>query len=201
LSDYVLRTRLAVRAAGWIECEEIIWLKPDAPPLGSIQRPRRTWESILWFSKSTKPYVDLRACGRESNRIGGLYGSRRFGEGGKSPIHEGQKNDLSKKGISRIGDVVEARIGDIDEYLPHPAMFPYSLANFLVRTFSKTGDAIIDPFCGSGTSLLAAMRNNRRYMGIDIHPKYVKLATKRLAYERDSRPEICPFGEMERISP
>ncbi|MFO0892989.1 MAG: DNA methyltransferase [Isosphaeraceae bacterium] len=49
LSDYVLRTRLALREAGWNECEELIWLKPDAPPLGSLKRPRRTWESILWF--------------------------------------------------------------------------------------------------------------------------------------------------------
>ena len=45
LSDYVLRTRLALREAGWHECEELIWLKPDAPPLGSKLRPRRAWES------------------------------------------------------------------------------------------------------------------------------------------------------------
>ena len=37
LSDYVLRTRLALREAGWHECEELIWLKPDAPPLGSLK--------------------------------------------------------------------------------------------------------------------------------------------------------------------
>ena len=54
LSDYVLKTRLALRDDGWTECEELIWLKPDAPPLGSNQRPRRTWESILWFAKMRK---------------------------------------------------------------------------------------------------------------------------------------------------
>ena len=45
LSDYVLRTRLALRETGWHECEELIWLKPDAPPLGSKLRPRRAWEA------------------------------------------------------------------------------------------------------------------------------------------------------------
>ena len=70
LSDYVLRTRLAVREAGWHECEELIWLKPDAPPLGSRLRPRRTWESVLWFSRNPQPYTDLIACGVESNRLG-----------------------------------------------------------------------------------------------------------------------------------
>jgi site-specific DNA-methyltransferase (adenine-specific)/site-specific DNA-methyltransferase (cytosine-N4-specific) len=63
VSDYVLRTRLALREDGWCECEELIWLKPDAPPLGSKHRPRRTWENILWFSKTPKPYIDLRAAG------------------------------------------------------------------------------------------------------------------------------------------
>ena len=51
LSDYVMRTRLAVRESGWHECEELVWFKPDAPPLGSKLRPRRAWESILWFSR------------------------------------------------------------------------------------------------------------------------------------------------------
>ena len=59
LSDYVLRTRLAIREAGWHECEELIWLKPNAPPLGSKLRPRRAWESVLWFSRSPQPYSDL----------------------------------------------------------------------------------------------------------------------------------------------
>ena len=73
--DYVLRTRLALREDGWCECEELIWLKPDAPPLGSKQRLRRTWEHILWFSKSANPFIDLKANGSFSDRIG-FGGSR-----------------------------------------------------------------------------------------------------------------------------
>ena len=81
LSDYVLRTRLAVREAGWHECEELIWLKPDAPPLGSLKRPRRTWESDpLVQPKSRSPTADLKACGKESDRVG-FEGSLRFGVG------------------------------------------------------------------------------------------------------------------------
>src|SRR5579859_1056858 len=44
ISDYVLRTRLLLHNRGWFEPEELIWIKPDAPPLGSIYRPRRSWE-------------------------------------------------------------------------------------------------------------------------------------------------------------
>ena len=56
LSDYVLRTRLALREAGWHECEELIWLKPDAPPLGSKLRPRRAWEIDPLVQPGAQPY-------------------------------------------------------------------------------------------------------------------------------------------------
>jgi site-specific DNA-methyltransferase (adenine-specific) len=66
ISDYVLRTRLALRDAGWHEIEELIWHKPDAPPLGSVIRPRRTWERVLWFAPSRRPFVDLYESGTGS---------------------------------------------------------------------------------------------------------------------------------------
>jgi len=43
LSDYVLRTQLALRDDGWTECEELIWLKPDSPPLGSTIMALENW--------------------------------------------------------------------------------------------------------------------------------------------------------------
>jgi len=107
LADYVLRTRLALREDGWSENEELIWLKPDAPPLGSTNRPRRTWESILWFSKTANPYCNLTACGRESTRIGFLP-SLRFGLGHES-IYNGQKVEL-RTGKARCSDVFVAPV-------------------------------------------------------------------------------------------
>ena len=89
ISDYVLRTRLALREDGWYECEEMIWLKPDAPPLGSDYRPRRTWEHILWFAKSRRPFVDLRANGRFSDRIG-FGGSSKLATMPPSEFQNGQ---------------------------------------------------------------------------------------------------------------
>ena len=70
ISDYVLRTRLAIREAGWHEIEELIWIKPSAAPLGHAGRPRRSWESVLWFSTSRHPYCDPVANGSQSSRIG-----------------------------------------------------------------------------------------------------------------------------------
>ena len=178
LSDYVLKTRLAVRETGWHECEELIWLKPDAPPLGSLKRPRRTWESVLWFSRSPQPYCDLKACGKESDRVG-FEGSLRFGVGGDSPLSRVQAAGCTN-GVARISDVIVANVGGNEPGLEHPAVFPLALAEQLVRTFSQAGDLVLDNFCGSGQTLLAAKGGGRRYLGIEREAKYVRIALGRL---------------------
>jgi len=65
----------------------------------------------------------------------------------------------------------------------HPAPFPFELASRLVKMFSFTGDIIIDPFCGSGTSMLAALKNDRNSIGIEIDPEYCRLAARSLLKE------------------
>lgn len=180
LSDYVLKTRLEVRKRGWIECEELIWYKPDAPPLGSILRPRRAWESILWFSLCRNPFVNLKACGNaKSERIGAFAGSDRFGLGGDSPIHQGQKKTF-RQGTSRCSDVFTAHIGSLEKGIKHPAMYPTQLTDQLVQTFTDQGDTILDPFVGSGQTLLSAEKFSRSWIGFDVSQEYVDMATKRL---------------------
>lgn len=64
--------------------------------------------------------------------------------------------------------------------LSHPAMFPSHLADRLISIFSRKGDLVIDPFVGSGSSLIASRNSGRRSLGIDIYPKYIELTKKRL---------------------
>lgn len=181
LSDYVLRTRLAIRDAGWFESETLIWHKPDAPPLGSIYRPRRNWEYILWYSKSRKPFANLKACGNaESTRVGGFAGSDRFGEGGSSPIAKNQNRKL-RRGTSRCADVLTVAIGSMDKGVAHPAMFPQGIPDRLILTHSCEGDLVLDPFAGSGQTGLSALRNNRRFIGFDVFSTYCQMANERLA--------------------
>ena len=182
LSDYVLRTRLALREAGWFECEELIWFKPNAPPLGSKLRPRRAWESILWFSRSPQPFCDLKACGKESDRLG-FDGSIKFAEQGvsdRTAWHPCVESFGHGNGTARVTDVIVAPIGANEPGLDHPAVFPMALAEQLVRTFSQEGDLVLDPFAGSGQTLLAAKGCGRRYLGIEREAKYVKVALGRL---------------------
>lgn len=65
----------------------------------------------------------------------------------------------------------------------HPAPFPLELAYRLVRMFSFWGDTVLDPFCGTGTTMLAAMKCERNSIGVEIDSKYCRMATNRLKKE------------------
>jgi site-specific DNA-methyltransferase (adenine-specific) len=65
----------------------------------------------------------------------------------------------------------------------HPAPFPLELANRLVRMFSFTADTVLDPFCGSGTTMIAALRTERNSIGVEIDPEYCQMATRYLKAE------------------
>ncbi len=63
----------------------------------------------------------------------------------------------------------------------HPAPFPLELPHRLINLYSYEGDVVLDPFCGSGTTCIAAVKNNRKYIAYDINEKYVNLAHERLS--------------------
>jgi site-specific DNA-methyltransferase (adenine-specific) len=62
----------------------------------------------------------------------------------------------------------------------HPAIFPESLAEDHILSWSEEGGLVLDPMCGSGTTLKMAKLNNRNYVGIDINEEYVDLSNKRV---------------------
>jgi site-specific DNA-methyltransferase (adenine-specific) len=62
----------------------------------------------------------------------------------------------------------------------HPAPFPEELPKRAIQLYSFEGNVVLDPFCGSGTTCVAAMNSNRHYLGFDIDEQYVTLAKDRL---------------------
>ena len=65
----------------------------------------------------------------------------------------------------------------------HPAPYPFELASRLIRMFSFVEDTVFDPFCGSGTSLVAALKSHRNSIGIEIDPEYCRMAARYLKAE------------------
>ncbi len=63
----------------------------------------------------------------------------------------------------------------------HPAMFPVELARRVLLLFSFQGDVVLDPFAGVGTTCIAALQHNRRFIGVDVSHEYCNTAKQRLA--------------------
>ena len=132
--------------------------------------------------RSSQPFADLKACGKPSDRLG-FDGSVKFAEGGvseKSAWHPCVESFGHGAGTARITDAFVVPVGSEEAGVDHPAVYPISLAEQLIRTFSQEDDLVLDPFCGSGQTLLAARACGRRHLGFEREEKYVRLALERL---------------------
>lgn len=94
----------------------------------------------------------------------------------------------------------------------HPAPFPLELAIRLVRMFSFTGDTVLDPFSGSGTTMVAALRTDRNSIGVEIDQEYCRMAARylkaetadlfsnaRLLFEKVTTEQTCMVREDEAL--
>jgi len=84
---------------------------------------------------------------------------------------------------------------DIRDKSLHPATFPIALAKRVIELFTHEGELVLDPFVGSGTTLVAAQDLNRNALGFDLHHRYIELCRKRLAnnnlFNRAQQVAIC----------
>ncbi len=85
------------------------------------------------------------------------------------------------KSIWTFPSVSAKRIG-------HPAPFPEELPYRLIQLYTFEGDVVLDPFCGSGTTCLSALKAGRHYIGYDIEKKYIDLANERISAYTDQIP-------------
>jgi site-specific DNA-methyltransferase (adenine-specific) len=79
----------------------------------------------------------------------------------------------------------------------HPAPFPVELPEQLIRLYTYEGDLVLDPFVGSGSTLVAAARLGRRCVGYDLDAEYVALARARVAEVLDHRPKLPPTSARQ----
>jgi site-specific DNA-methyltransferase (adenine-specific)/site-specific DNA-methyltransferase (cytosine-N4-specific) len=181
LSDYVLKTRLELRERDWVELDEWIWDKGSGMPTAPNDRPRRSWEHILWFAPGqTRPWCDPRGNGKPQTqpfKMGGrLF---RNGYGG----HRLRQRPYVKHPIARGVDIARVRLGQnvTGDAVAHPAPFPPALAAWIIRYLAPPGGRVLDPFAGSGSTGVAAFTEGRSFTGVDVKPEYVALMDRRLS--------------------
>ena len=164
-SDYVPTHHIVsaqLRALGLLWKAEFVWEKNNYnakyTAWGSWKSPsmpyiKYTWEFVEVFDKETH----RKAGRREDIDI--------------------TAEEFKEWVIGRWTIPPETRMKDFN----HPAMFPEELPRRLTRLFSYRNDIVLDPFNGAGTTSLAAMKNGRRFIGIDLSRQYCDAALRRLA--------------------
>ena len=184
LSDYVLRTRLAIRESGWHELDELIWHKPNAMPGGKPDRPRRVWESLLWYGKHGNAWADPLANGTPHKEA--ARGAKAFQTASPAKRntwdHKGGSNGVTalkdKARATNMVTMAKSRSTGID----HPAPYPVALAEWCGKLICPPGGTILDPFNGSASTGVAAIRNGWDYIGIDAVQEYIDISEQRLLH-------------------
>ena len=153
------------------------WIAWDAmgPPLGKTLLPNHY--GILYYVKSERfKFYDIRMLHRRCRSCHLIlqdYGGK------KSQLH--QFGPLVSDVWTDIHRIRHKKRRD-----EHPCQLPVHLLERLLLMSSDEGDIVLDPFIGTGTTAIAAKKLGRRFVGIDIDPKYVEIANKRLEAEEST---------------
>ena len=97
------------------------------------------------------------------------------------PKTESKENTISKEQFMEWTKSVWTMNPESAKKVGHPAPFPIELPYRLIQLYTFKGDVILDPFMGSGTTAIAALKSERKYIGYDNDPAYIKLAEERIA--------------------
>lgn len=151
--------------------------------LHSSKRFSGRYETILWFTKGDKYTFNL-----DDVRIPSKYPGKKHFKGPKKGEYSGNP---SGKNPSDIWDIVlndwENEIWDIPnvkanhvEKTDHPCQYPIELVERCLLALTNENDWILDPFAGVGSTVLAALKNNRNVVGIEREKKYKEIGVKRV---------------------
>ncbi len=112
-----------------------------------------------------------------------------------------KKSDITKAEFMQWTSGVWNFSGESKKRVGHPAPFPVELPRRCIKLFTFVGDTVLDPFLGSGTTLIAAHLNNRKGIGVEIDKEYCDLAIKRLQQEaKINQPNLLNYEEKEKIN-
>jgi DNA modification methylase len=175
------RVAFALQADGWWLRQDIIWAKPNPMPEPVKDRCTKSHEYVFLLTKSARYFYDADAIAEASTKLKVTnirFGSNKYGDSddpkhqsksGKEYTDTGTRNKRSVWAIS-----TKPYSG------AHFAVMPTALAEPCILAGSRSGDIVLDPFAGSGTVGVVALRNDREFIGIEINPTYAELAESRI---------------------
>ena len=174
---YVLELILALRKQGWLWTEEYIWHKKNCYPGKWPNRFRDAWERCLHFTRERQFKMN-----QDAVRVPmGDWAQTRLKSLGKNDVvrYDSQvgnafaKNIANWQGRSLAYPTNVLHLATECANRQHSAAFPLALPQWFIKLFTDEGDAVLDPFAGSGTTLQAAIELGRKAIGIDISQEFV----------------------------
>lgn len=196
------RVAFALQAEGWYLRQDIIWAKPNPMPESVTDRCTKSHEYLFLLSKSARYFYDHEAIKEPS-----IYGSRgsEF-DTGKTAAHQnftmqprdrragagrltydGKRQGNPGEGQEAFVHIEETRNKRDVWTIPttpfkgaHFAVMPEALVEPCVLAGSREGDTVLDPFAGSGTVGVVALRHQRNFVGVELNPAYAEMARARI---------------------
>lgn len=144
-------------------------------------------ETILWFTWDTEDYT----FNLDPVRVPQKYpGKRQY----KGPNKGKLSGNPKGKNPSDVWEMPNCKANH-PEKTEHPCQYPIALIERLVLALTNEGDLVVDPYIGSGTTTVAALRRGRRAAGSDIEEKYLEIAHERLRQARAGTLRIRPLNK------
>lgn len=178
-------------------------LYPTFTKLGLVMRNRMVWsfehglhcsrrfsgryETIIWFTKNTKDYI----FNVDPVRVPQKYPGKKYFKGPKAGQYS--CNPLGKN-PGDVWDIPNVKSNHIEK-TEHPCQYPVELIDRLVLSMSNEGDWVFDPFLGTGTSIVSAIRHSRKGMGAEIMKNYIDISRKRIEETLNGTIKIRPMNK------
>ena len=202
------RVAFALQADGWWLRSDIVWHKPSPMPESVTDRPTRAHEYVFLLTKSARYFYDAESIkeqvtGTAHSRGEGVNPKAKMpGRNSRAFVDRVPKSRKQNPSFSAaVAGLVEKRnkrsvwtIATHSFSGAHFATFPPALVEPCILAGSRGGDTILDPFCGSGTTGLVALRLGRKFIGIELNPEYAAMAERRI------REDAPLFNEVEVIA-
>lgn len=191
---YVIDLIVKMREQGWLWTEEFIWHKKNSYPGKWPNRFRDNWERLIQFNKQKnfcmyQESVMVPVGDWAKDRLAKLSETDKVRDESRAGSGFG-KNVSNWIGRDMVYPTNVLHLATETGNKNHSAVFPTDLPAWFIKLFTKTGDIVLDPFVGSGTTVFSALQLGRHFVGIDINSEYVDLSRQRLFEKQIKLPAI-----------